>query len=188
MQIRLSDITNLTDARYAAAEGFDWVGFNFLNGHPHFISALKAQEIKGWLSGPVYFGKFSGADSAEVQGICALLQLDAIEIPLETYQIDYFKAAPFIFLDAGMNEVGRLLEFESTHPELFGAAAWISLNPLTQKPGLPIFTRCHSLKDLDLVITSDPEGIDLAGTDELQPGLSDWESIDAIVSSLRNLK
>jgi phosphoribosylanthranilate isomerase len=75
MKLRLSDITNLTDARYAAAEGFDWIGFNFIVDTPHVINSLKAKEIKGWLSGPTYFGKFNGKDLSEIRGIAAILSL-----------------------------------------------------------------------------------------------------------------
>lgn len=186
MQIRLADITNLTDARYAAAEGFDWAGFNFISGQPHFISALKAQEIKGWLSGPVYFGKFSGKDLSEINGICAILELDAVEIPYNEYVIDLFKVAPFLFLDAGDASADSLIQFETKHPELFGAAAWVLNRPVKQKPGLPVFIHTETPDQMQAALQSDPEGIDLAGTDEAQPGLSDWEMIDAMVSLLRN--
>lgn len=185
MQIRLADITNLTDARYAAAEGFDWAGFNFVSGHPQFISALKAQEIKGWLSGPVYFGKFSGNDLSEIKGICAILHLDAIEVPMHQYQKAFYEAVPFLFLEAGSTNTEELLAFETAHPELFGTAAWVIHSPLKQKPGLPVFIHTETSDQMQAALASDPEGIDLAGTDEAQPGLSNWEVIDAMVTLLR---
>lgn len=47
------NITNLTDARYFAAWGVDYLSFNISKDSPFFIELSKAQEIIEWVEGPL---------------------------------------------------------------------------------------------------------------------------------------
>ncbi|MBI3234339.1 MAG: hypothetical protein HYZ42_09910 [Bacteroidetes bacterium] len=194
MKIRLSHITNLTDARYAAAEGFDWLGFNFQQGTPNAISSLKAKEIIGWLAGPMYYGKFNGRDLEEIKGIVGLLSLNAIEIPIETFDPELFQIVDYIFLDIELNNENIL----TIQPRLQALEQLISNGNI----GLIV----HGNQALNLSKSSTPfdrymmvstiheylqmkdlnfSGIDLKGTDETKPGFSDWEQIADIVEVLK---
>ena len=46
------NITNLSDARYFAAWGIDYLCFNIIPDSPYFIEQNKVQEIKDWVEGP----------------------------------------------------------------------------------------------------------------------------------------
>ena len=69
-------ITHLSDARFAAAHGFDYMGMN-LDPQSGGISLSDAQEILGWCSGPLLLGDFGNAPMAAVDDGIQLLQLDA---------------------------------------------------------------------------------------------------------------
>jgi len=69
-------ITHLSDARFAAAQGFDYMGLN-LDPQNGGISLSDAQEILGWCSGPLVVGDFGNAPMAAVVDGIQLLQLDA---------------------------------------------------------------------------------------------------------------
>jgi len=46
------NITNLSDARYFAAWGIDYLSFNGIPDSPYYIAPEKAKEIKDWVEGP----------------------------------------------------------------------------------------------------------------------------------------
>lgn len=51
-KIIVQNITNLTDARYFAAWGVDYLSYNLNAASPYVISLEKVKEIKGWVEGP----------------------------------------------------------------------------------------------------------------------------------------
>lgn len=59
-KIKISDISNLTDARYFAAWGAEWMGFNTdeLAGKPEEIQRIK--EMMEWVEGPEFVAEFHG--------------------------------------------------------------------------------------------------------------------------------
>jgi phosphoribosylanthranilate isomerase len=57
-KIKLSNITNLSDARYAAAVGIDYIGFCFDTNDANYIPPVKAKEIFEWTSGTIVVAEF----------------------------------------------------------------------------------------------------------------------------------
>ena len=58
-QIKASQITNLTDARYFAAWGVEWLGFGLESGQDYFVTTAQMAAIKEWVEGPKMVGEFS---------------------------------------------------------------------------------------------------------------------------------
>lgn len=82
MQLKVSSISNLTDARFFSAIGAHYLGFCFdvLNGHN--ISIAKAKEIISWLHEPVILGEFGLHQSKEeIEFIAKEMELNEIQIP-----------------------------------------------------------------------------------------------------------
>lgn len=50
--ILVQNITNLSDARYFAAWGVDYMGFNRKKDSPYYIEEEQLMEMKEWVSGP----------------------------------------------------------------------------------------------------------------------------------------
>lgn len=81
MQIKANAVRHLTDARYFAAQGVDWLGFCLDLGSPDYLQPQTAQTIRGWLSGPKFIGEFSAMQSPQEIAACVeLLNLDAVQI------------------------------------------------------------------------------------------------------------
>ena len=79
-KIKLSEVNNLSDARFGAAAGFDYLGFCFNPLSPSFIPPVKAKEIIDWVTGPFMVGEFGEQTVDEINQIAELLQLDMIEV------------------------------------------------------------------------------------------------------------
>jgi phosphoribosylanthranilate isomerase len=77
-KIKLSPITNLSDARFAAAAGIEYMGFCFDPSSPDFLLPIKAREILEWTSGSHAIGEFGDQSIEEISELSDLLQMDVV--------------------------------------------------------------------------------------------------------------
>src|SRR5688572_3598128 len=113
--VKVGSITNLSDARYCAGMGVEMLGFATIQGQKNYLSPIKFQEIRGWITGPLIV--------AEVYGIYSREALASI---LENYKPDLleFGAAelallaplplPFV-LNVGDNVIAQNLPAQPTY-------------------------------------------------------------------------
>lgn len=78
--IKYSNITNLSDARFAAAVGMQYIGFCFDKDNENYITPLKAKEIIDWVSGTNVVAEFGNQSIAEIIDISNMLNVQAIEV------------------------------------------------------------------------------------------------------------
>ncbi len=79
-KIKLGNITNLSDARYAAAAGIDYLGFCFDANNQNYIAPIKAKEMIDWINGCKIVAEFGDQTTDEIQTISELLNVDLIEL------------------------------------------------------------------------------------------------------------
>ena len=82
--IKASNITNLTDARYFAAWEVEWLGFNFEQGSETYIPPLSMKAIKEWVEGVKFVGEFPFASAEDIHAAVEALGLDAVEVGMFT--------------------------------------------------------------------------------------------------------
>ena len=205
-QIKASQITNLTDARYFAAWGVEWLGFGLESGQDYFVTTAQMAAIKEWVEGPKMVGEFSGLDVELIQQSVSLLNLNAVEVSrfanLSALQLS-IPVIMNIVMEEGLTaesltEILRsnetieyfILDFEknaSTNDfrNKF-PANW--LNGLAKQ--YPIFIRAnvntYSLKEITQTIQ--PLGISLAGGEEEKVGLKSFEELDEIFEELEPMR
>lgn len=81
-RIKAGQITNLTDARYFAARGVSWLGFQLDAGGEGHISPQMFSAIKEWVEGPLFVGTFGASTAAEINESAEILKLDMIQVGL----------------------------------------------------------------------------------------------------------
>lgn len=100
MQLKISSITNLTDARFFSAIGAHYLGFCFDVLNENNISITKAQEIIGWLHEPVIVAEFGVHQTKEeIEFIAQQLSINEIQIPFNHPQKDAFTFEKFLVID-----------------------------------------------------------------------------------------
>lgn len=100
MQLKISSITNLTDARFFSAIGAHYLGFCFDVLNSNNISIEKAKEIIGWLHEPVVVGEFGTHQSKEeIEFIAQQMGLNEIQLPCEHPQKNEFIFEKFLLTD-----------------------------------------------------------------------------------------
>src|SRR5690606_35497353 len=56
--VKISEVNNLSDARYCAGMTVDLMGFDLCKESEYFISPETFMELTGWVSGPEFVGEF----------------------------------------------------------------------------------------------------------------------------------
>lgn len=202
-QIIASQITNLTDARYFAAWGVEWLCFTLESGAASFINPIQVNAIKEWVTGPKIMGSFSGLDVEAIEESVRLLSLDAVEVSRFARLDQLNLSIPIlvsIVVENGMtvsqltaifNQHSKadffILDFEKNRPNPDETEVMDSdhLSSIIQQR--PIFI--HFGKTVrpipDLVDDWRPYGIRLAGSEEEQVGVKTFDELDDLLEILR---
>jgi len=197
-KIKLSNITNLSDARFAAAVGIDYIGFCFDTNDVSYIPPVKAKEIFEWTSGAIIVAEFGEQSMNEIKDISELLSVDFIEIgntimpdELSTFQIPLIKK---IDLD----------KFEKTTltKEIEAYKATCQAFHLFSSSGKDDFDR-DTLKELcvnnliiwglpldlfntkNIIDTYNPFALNVSGGNEEKPGIKDFDEMNEWLDSIR---
>lgn len=80
IKIKLGNVTNLSDARYAAAVGIHYIGFCFDPSDENYLAPIRAKEMIDWISGSNIVAEFGDQPLSEIRDISELLHIDVIEV------------------------------------------------------------------------------------------------------------
>ncbi len=194
-QLKLSAISNLSDARFAAAAGINYIGFCFDTGSSDLIPPLKAKEIIDWTSGSHVVGEFGNQDIEEIKTIAELLQVDIVELdnamlPDELAAIEF----PIIkVVDAAHFNAEQLqteLKAYQPHVQAFRLKNWEHL--LIAEPTLLDAWKGQVFLELNennsqteqLLHQIKPFGISVHGGNEERVGLRDFDALNALLERL----
>jgi len=82
--IKASNISNLTDARYYAAWAVNWLGLDLRASAEQPLSLEEVKAIKDWVEGPVIVGEVDILDFEATKSIIDFLSLEAIQVGMFT--------------------------------------------------------------------------------------------------------
>lgn len=115
MQLKISSITNLTDARFFSASGAHYLGFCFDVLNENYIDLKKTKEIVTWLHTTNIIGEFGHHQAKEeIEFIAQQIGINDIQIPFQHPQKQTLNFEKFIVVDDFM-----LLENEPTNSDFF---------------------------------------------------------------------
>ncbi len=87
MKIKAVNITNLTDARYFAAQGVTYMHFDFRETSPAYISPIQAIAIIDWIEGINFIGQWETDDVALLNRFLTNTSIKAVQIE-ENFPVD----------------------------------------------------------------------------------------------------
>ena len=174
--VKVGGITNLSDARYCAGMGVDFIGFRVISGQENYIPSKKYQEIRGWVTGPQTVAEIYGLrDPGELNTILEEYKPDYLEMGVE--ELSLFDSCPLpIFLSL----TGR-------EPESFRVKPAYGLikEPCETQYTFPVLLEISSLDDMQSALANPLiNGIVLNGSPEIRPGLKSYESLAEILEQL----
>ena len=77
--VKISNVSNLSDARYCAGMGVDMLGFCTDESKPDYINPTVFSELTQWVAGPQFVGEFGSMNSDDIKLINTDYQFDLIE-------------------------------------------------------------------------------------------------------------
>jgi phosphoribosylanthranilate isomerase len=180
--VKVGSISNLTDARYCAGMGAELLGFQVVPGQPQFIEAKHFQEIRGWVTGPQVVAEIYGMqDIVELSQVIEHYRPDYLELSLKEWErIGAHVTLPFIF---------RLSEDQAFPPSL-PAPAYIIADPHASHleriiPQYDVLIAVRDEADLNKAMAmTGITGVALSGSEEIRPGLKNFDSLSAILEAL----
>lgn len=206
-KIKICGITNLEDARYASGALVDYLGFIFYEKSPRFIDPAEAGAIINWIEGPEKVGVFVNQSIDEVNTIAKQSGLDFVQLhgdeSLEYCQLIDKPIIKAIHISSGTDaselmeqaqlyaEVSEFLLFDTKIDGLWGGTGqtfdWSILN------NIPPDTRFFLSGGLNpdnvkrAINKVNPFAIDVSSGVEEEPGLKDFEKIDAVMDEMRSI-
>lgn len=191
--VKVSNITNLSDARYCAGMGVEMIGFVMDETSVDYVSPEKMKEIRSWVAGILVVGETHNSDIEAIKGFVQVYEIDVL-------QISDANLLPQI-TDLGKSVVLKL-DFENPYFEdyLERYSQFVAFF-LVDGVELSDFAR-YTLKEyannyplvLDFGITSENinelleemplKGIALKGSNEIRPGFKDYDELSEILELL----
>lgn len=78
--VKISNVTNLSDARYCAGMGVDMLGFSMDADSPDYIEPKKFDEIRGWVAGVQIVGETTAIDPEVIEQLLNTYQPDVLQV------------------------------------------------------------------------------------------------------------
>jgi len=197
VKIKLGNITNLSDARFAAAAGIEYMGFCFDTNNVNYIPPVKAKQIIDWTSGCFVVAEFGNQSIHEIMAITEMLNIDIVEInnhllPTDLVEID----KPIIKkLDISLSNKETLtaeIVLYSTKVDAFHLFASHENNSITEQQLKEI---CNNYKIIwgintssktikSITETYQPYALNITGGDEEKTGVKDFDELNNILDVL----
>ncbi len=185
-RVKVGSITNLSDARYCAGMGVDWLGF------PGALDPKKVREITEWVSGPEIVAEWSNA--SEIGDMTSLIQ--GYNASMVQIGVQHLGKIP-------VGNVGLIITLTPTEwiqsrqllQHFRSSIRYVLLTDHDTRPDSDWITKVTaefpvllgygiSPETLDDVMNLPIAGLALNGSDESKPGLKDYASLADILEAL----
>lgn len=196
-QVYFHHCHTLSDARYAAAEGFEFIAFSIDPTQADFPGMAKLKEIAGWVSGPRLVGQFpANTPLAVIRDATAFLGLEAIELPhpvsAETAKLLEMPILVRIPWEENTNtmaqylEQGHLLILEShlSFDQLIKHSQTAEIKTLCEQYDMILACNFNADTLTEALESWTPYGIALRGGDEERPGWYNYEQLESLTEVL----
>lgn len=185
--VKISNVSNLSDARYCAGMMVDIIGFNIDPGTDTYISETDFSEITDWVAGVEFVGEFHEATEEQIRQSVKSYPVNYIEISdLNLVEKVGLLGKPLI-VRLSINTEDELTQLKSTLSYLDELAKIV----LLKSDNSALFEQIDSqigyyngnlklLKGYDITTTNDLAkypGIELEATQEERPGYKDYGQI-----------
>lgn len=180
-KVKAGNITNLSDARYCAGMGVDWLGFP-----ADVVNPVTFKEITDWVTGPDYVLELS--ETTEIDSIRDY-PVSIVEISLNQLhlidQVPVVKWMVRLSLSEWNTIKNELLTYRDKIIYLILDSDGNDLNILSGiAPQFNLLLNQSDANSISNLLTLPIHGLNIVGEDELKPGLKDFEKLSSILEEL----
>jgi phosphoribosylanthranilate isomerase len=196
--VKISEVSNLSDARYCAGMTVNLMGFDLKKDDPAYVSPENFMELTGWLSGVEFVGEYGNASE------------DTIKASIRDYEIQYlqtnnpaiiplfpdFKRILRFDMDkvTDAKEVTSIMQkavddvqfflFESGNGNHYKENVVNQVLDLAKDYPVILGFNIDDKNVMDLVEKTEIKGISLKGGEEIRPGYKDFDELADILETL----
>lgn len=196
--VKISNITNLSDARYCAGMGVDLLGFSMDIDRPNYVDPAKFAEIRSWVAGVHIVGETTSTDPEEIETLLTTYDPDLLQVD-EAAMLPYLSqfGKPLILrvnLAQLINHLEALLTMNHTSVDYFllESIAPVHLDDDLRALLQRLSTRYPLLLGFGVSIASvqtllnelPATGLALTGGDETAPGNRDFGELMDILEAI----
>ncbi|MEP2024294.1 MAG: hypothetical protein ABJH98_07515 [Reichenbachiella sp.] len=193
--VKVGSITNLSDARFCAGFGVDLLGFDLNPNSENYIPIDQANEIMGWVAGPMFVAEFGDMNAAEILNLQGennfpLVQVDQIEVANELksnnqsiiLQVKIESEHDLKKLSEAIASEFAYVIVSCERPQLIPSIEDI-LATGSESPLIKAYD--VELSQLDHIVQVQPfSGIELKGSQEEKPGFKEYDELADILEAL----
>ena len=208
-KIKAGSITNLTDARYFAAWGVDWLGFDLVKGSENNLADQDVLTIKEWVDGVSFIGEVGLLDDLSVTEQIKTLGLEGIQFG-QFSEVAAIRSLPESMMRIQERVVEYVSQLKSLADWIVARQDWVDAFLLDfSKNGIcwPDLDDAHrfDLKELcsrfpillamdvepsqmtEIIELLNPLGFELKGGEEEKIGFKSFDNIDEIFEEIELL-
>lgn len=185
-KVKISEVTNLSDARYCAGMMVDYFGFNIDPNSPNYIGPEDFKEITDWVSGVSLVAELGTLSDLEIESQLKKYKFQLAETS-NTKSLDLIKTLGLLpALDLKIDAISKLslnkpladlAYIKISDPEIIS----INENFWESIPKIKSYdVSIESIKNID----SRWAGIELSATKEDKPGFKDYGELMDILEEL----
>lgn len=178
-KIYASNVGNLSDARYFAARGVDYIGF-LLNSD---IPTASIKEMMDWVEGPTYIGEIATLDSTPAI-IESTIELDIQKVSTGPFFNGYIppsllQISTHIYPDFNKNQEEAILKIDVPFEKLI-IDELSAVSQYCSQGQIWLDLEYDVAHVLEVIKSINPYGLIIRGGDEEKVGLKNFEDLDEI--------
>jgi phosphoribosylanthranilate isomerase len=195
--IKLGNITNLSDARFGAAAGAAYIGFCFDPSNENYITPLKAKEIIDWVTGSLVVAEFGDQSLNEIKDISELLNVEVIEVNNRLLPDELLSLGKAIIkkIDVNQFEETQLQTEVDAYKNVADAFHLYASGEIEKIDGKQLEALCKEVNiiyglniNLDNILTIidsfKPFAISVSGGQEEKAGIKDFDELNELLEKI----
>ncbi len=184
LSVKIGDVTNLSDARYAAGMGVDYIGFNIDTNSNYFVNASTFKQIVNWVSGVNIIGEVGNNLPSEENFSPYLTEtINPLLVNNHTVFRINGTSLPISQLEAIIKSNPAFFYVIEISPEQIKTDS-NALTSLCLKYTVYLSSIFNETLLEQIVTAIKPKGIEIKGGHEDQPGFKDYEGIANVLEWL----
>ena len=182
--VKVSHLSNLSDARYCAGMGVEMLGFRVIAGSEYYMAPQVFQDIRGWISGPRIIAELYGMTATtDISLIVQTYAPDYLELSHEEYQrFGHALSLPCIVSVSHPSQIkalGRKDAIEYIITEENAICDDVSGSQY------PVLVKATSLEAMNRHLTEGCfRGFVVDGPHEIRPGITNYDQLGVILEAL----
>ena len=191
--VHVSSISNLSDARYCSGMMVDSLGYNLDENSNNILSIDSVKEISQWVNGVKFIAEFYNSSEKHINKILENEIFDAIQLNIENKIKNInFNDGKVLIRISNPNEINKntnkILDenFPKTETLIIDNLSSESINNLSylDRKYMLIINPYEDISSLISKLEHKNFGLLLKGSNEIRPGLKDYDSLSGFLESI----